>query len=174
MLRSFLFLTKKISTPTTYQGLHGTSHGIVFLYGCVLIFQACGTLLYSALMSIFISIQYTDSLTKSLVFSVPTWLLCNHSSICLCKRKCIFIFLPFMAIPSIIASSFLIGLMLSWMIPHHFCVGSLVLCMCLSLWCLHPLRLLPVCLLLMCILVCLLMMYLYVHVSDSWYLFSVW
>ena len=52
--------------------------------------------------------QYTDSLARSHIFSVPMLLLCNCSRICLCKRWGKFVHLPFIATPSILARLYLI------------------------------------------------------------------
>ena len=80
----------------------------LLLWLCLLVFQACGTLLYGVVMSAFMFTQYTNSLAKSLIFSMPIWLLCNCSSICPCNLKGTIIILAFIAVPSIIAGSCLI------------------------------------------------------------------
>ena len=56
-------------------------------------------------LSIFVLVQYTNSLTSSCVFSMPMGLLCSCSSSCFCKIQGIIIHLSFMTILFIIASS---------------------------------------------------------------------
>ena len=59
-------------------------------------------------MLAFMLIQYTNSLIRSCVSSIPMWLLYNGFNICFCNVKGIIIHLPFIPIPSIIARSCLI------------------------------------------------------------------
>ena len=51
----------------------------------------------------------TDSIAENWIFSIPIWLLCNWSSICICNEKGIHVCLPFIATLPIIAISCLLG-----------------------------------------------------------------
>ena len=55
------------------------------------------------------SFIFTNSCTMSLIFSIPIWLPCSCCSICFCNRKGVIILLPFIVMPSIIASLLLLG-----------------------------------------------------------------
>ena len=101
------FLNKKDTFVKHPHGLHETLYGIVFCCGCICWYSrhvVHGVTVF--LMSEFI--HYTNSLANNLVFLMPIFLVSNCSSICLCNREGIIILLPFMAIPSVITSSFLI------------------------------------------------------------------
>ena len=55
---------------------------------CLLIFQTCGTLLYSVLQCLHsYSPKCTNSLTNGLILLMPILLLCNCSNSCICSRK---------------------------------------------------------------------------------------
>ena len=165
------YFEQKISVPTTFYSLYGPSYCIVF--SCVLVCDIPGiwdTHFMTFSMFALMFIQYTKLLVKSLIFLIPIWLLCNCSTICPCNRKHIIVLLLFMAMPSIIAM-----FVPNWPIMFHalfyfiFCVACPVLCMTFTLGGLHPVRLQPVYLLLVCILVYLLMYWwhaIYTHVID--------
>ena len=139
-------MLKNISTPTTFQGLHATSYGIVFLCGCVCWYsKSVAHCFIVFLMSPFIFAQYNDSLIKSFIFLIPTYLPCNCSNICLWNKNYNIILLSFMEMPSIIASSSLIGqycIMLCSTGPS--CLASLALWTILAFKSLHIVGLPPV------------------------------
>ena len=91
-------------------------------------------------ISTFMLIQYTESLTRNHVF-FAIWLLCNYSSIWLCKIKVIIICLPFMTVSSVITSLCLIG--------QYLCILCSTLCSACGQPCImYNLKLLQVCILL--------------------------
>ena len=77
-------------------------------------------------MSALVITQYTDSCARSLISSIPIWLLCNCFSICLCNRKGSIILLLFIAMPSIITN---------WLLIDQYCF---MLCSTSSLLCAQP------------------------------------
>ena len=56
-------------------------------HSVVLFCVAVCVVIPGCLMLVFMLIQYTDSLVRRCVFSMPMWLLCNCSRIYLCKNK---------------------------------------------------------------------------------------
>ena len=83
-------------------------------------------------MSAFMLIQYTDSLTRSHIFSIAMWLLCSWCSICVCNEKGVLIHLPFIATLLNITSLCLMG-----QYPHRvvsklslFCGQPLIMYVC--------------------------------------------
>ena len=99
----------KTSAPTTSHGFQ-LFHNAMLIWNCAHLYSKCMVYcwtIHSVLA--FILIQYTDSLTCSHVFSIPIWLLCNWSNICFSNAKGIIIHLVFIATPSNVARSCLIG-----------------------------------------------------------------
>ena len=68
--------------------------------------KKCRTFSHGVLNVIVHVNQYTYSLMSRCVFSIPMWWLCSCSRICFSNRQGIFMHLPFIAVPSIIASSY--------------------------------------------------------------------
>ena len=116
------------------------------------------------LMSAFIFTQYTNFIANSLIFNAHLSILCNCSSICHWNEAGMIIILPFMAVPLIIASSYLIVQSFNKTCSTSlYCVARPVICKTLPFIDLHSVGLLPVCLLLMC---CAYGMHVYVYASN--------
>ena len=87
-------------------------------------------------------------------FFMHIWLLCCCTSIHSCSEKGKIILLPFMAITHSLLIYALLANTSASLVPHClYCVASPVLCKILTFVSEHPVMLLPVCLLWMCILV---------------------
>ena len=104
------FLTKNISAPTTSQGLHGISQGIVFMWLCLLIFQACGHTASWYFQCLHSYLPNTVTLLqKVLSFQCPHGCCSTaRASVSVIKNGDI-ILLPLVAVASVIANSCLIG-----------------------------------------------------------------
>ena len=84
------------------------------------------------------SIQYTDALVRSHIFSIPMWLLCSWSSICICNEKGMIIHLVFITTLSIIASFSLWASIIKEKVLSCLCsVANLLLCISVAYLFLH-------------------------------------
>ena len=104
--RKWPLLIVNKSVPINFHGLPGILWGMTLSFGCV-----CWNTKYVEFfltvcsMSVFMLIQYIESLSGRLLYSMHTWLLCNCSSVLGCSATGMVMLLPFIATPLLITSS---------------------------------------------------------------------